>query len=105
MTYNPRRPLDDDAPDGYRESDRDYVLNNLELAVALLDKHGEAAPAAERIEFTKDDRVEATQAVGDVEMGDKGVIVAGWARANIGVRWDKDGKLRPVHRKRLRKVV
>lgn len=37
MKLKPRRPLDDDAPDGYRESDQDYVLNNLDLAVALLD--------------------------------------------------------------------
>lgn len=38
----PRRPLDDDKPDGYLESDIDFVLNNLELAVSLLEKHGEA---------------------------------------------------------------
>jgi len=33
----PRRLLDDDQPEGYRESDMDYVLNNLDVAVALLD--------------------------------------------------------------------
>lgn len=34
---NARRPLQDDEPDGYQESDRDYVLNNIEAAVSLLD--------------------------------------------------------------------
>ncbi len=33
-----RRPLDDDQPDGYLESDRDYVLNNLEWCVEMLDR-------------------------------------------------------------------
>jgi len=37
--YNPRRPLDDDKPDGYMESDRDYLLNNRWIAVALLDAY------------------------------------------------------------------
>lgn len=37
MILNPRRPLDADSPDGYAESDKDFVLNNLELAVALLE--------------------------------------------------------------------
>ncbi len=32
-----RRPLDDDNPDGYLESHTDYVLNNIDLAVQLLD--------------------------------------------------------------------
>ena len=36
---NPRRPLNDAEPDGYQESDRDYVLNNLDLAVRLLDAY------------------------------------------------------------------
>jgi len=35
---HPRRPLDDDNPDGYLESDQDFVLNNLEVAVELLEK-------------------------------------------------------------------
>jgi hypothetical protein len=34
----PRRPWDPDIPTGYMESDRDYVLNNLDLAVKLLDQ-------------------------------------------------------------------
>lgn len=33
----PRRPWRDDEPDGYMESDFDYLDNNRELAVALLD--------------------------------------------------------------------
>jgi hypothetical protein len=35
--YKPRRPLEDDFPEGYLESDKDYVNNNFELAVKLLD--------------------------------------------------------------------
>jgi hypothetical protein len=38
--YKPRRPLDSRLPDGYLESDKDYVANNLELAVRLLEEHG-----------------------------------------------------------------
>jgi hypothetical protein len=37
--YNPRRPLDDDKPDGYMESDKDYMENNRFIAVALLDAY------------------------------------------------------------------
>lgn len=37
----PRRLFDDTKPDGYLESDRDYVMNNLELAVWLLDRETE----------------------------------------------------------------
>ena len=33
----PRRPLDDDYPHAYAESDTDYVLNNIHLCVELLD--------------------------------------------------------------------
>jgi hypothetical protein len=37
---NPRRPYRDDAPGGdYYESDRDYVLNNLEACVTFLNSH------------------------------------------------------------------
>lgn len=32
----PRRPLDDDKPDGYLESDRDFVANNFDACVAFL---------------------------------------------------------------------
>lgn len=35
---NKRRPLDDDSPQGYAESDIDFVNNNLEAAVMLLEK-------------------------------------------------------------------
>jgi hypothetical protein len=34
----PRRPLDDDRSDGYLESDKDFVLNNLNAAVRLLER-------------------------------------------------------------------
>jgi len=35
----PRRPYEDDKPDGYLESDRDYFENNSELILALLENH------------------------------------------------------------------
>jgi len=34
----PRRPYYDDQPDGYMESDKDYVLNNIGAAIELLDR-------------------------------------------------------------------
>ncbi len=37
---NARRPLDDDAPDGYLESDRDWIRNN-EAAIIWLLEHAE----------------------------------------------------------------
>jgi hypothetical protein len=37
--YTPRRPYYDDEPDGYLESDLDYIVNNRALAVVLLDNH------------------------------------------------------------------
>lgn len=33
----PRRPLDDHAPDGYMESDTDFVLNNLAACLEWLE--------------------------------------------------------------------
>jgi len=40
-TFNPRRLLDDDDdnPNGYMESDLDYVLNNWGLVMEFLDNH------------------------------------------------------------------
>jgi hypothetical protein len=37
MKIIPRRPLNDDEPNGYLESDRDFVLNNIDAAVELLE--------------------------------------------------------------------
>lgn len=34
----PRAPLDDDNPDGYMESDRDFVMKNIDAAVELLER-------------------------------------------------------------------
>lgn len=34
----PRRPLNAAEPNGYLESDRDFILNNLDLAVQLLER-------------------------------------------------------------------
>lgn len=36
LSFNPRRPLEDDYPDSYMESDRDFVANNFELCVWFL---------------------------------------------------------------------
>lgn len=35
----PRRPLDNDNPDGYLESDKDFVLNNIEACIAFLERN------------------------------------------------------------------
>jgi len=37
MELKPRRLYDETKPDGYRESDIDYVSNNLEACVLMLD--------------------------------------------------------------------
>lgn len=37
IEVTPRRPLDDSNPGGYKESDKDFVLNNLEACVAFLE--------------------------------------------------------------------
>jgi hypothetical protein len=34
----PRRLLDDDNPDGYLESDKDFVLNNIDTCLAFLER-------------------------------------------------------------------
>lgn len=36
---NPRRPLDDNDPEGYMESDKDFVLNNIRWCVDQLENH------------------------------------------------------------------
>lgn len=36
--YEPRRLFDDENENGYLESDKDYVINNIELAVWLLER-------------------------------------------------------------------
>lgn len=49
---NPRRPLDDDnRTGGYLESDKDFVLNNIELAVHLLETHGVRVMSARQSVF------------------------------------------------------
>ncbi len=35
----PRRPLDDDRPDGYLESDRDFAENNWDFVMWALNNH------------------------------------------------------------------
>ena len=36
--FNHRRPFDDDNPDGYLESDKDFIRNNEELCVWFLEQ-------------------------------------------------------------------
>ena len=36
--FQPRRPFDDDTPEGLLESDQDFVLNNLEICVQYLEQ-------------------------------------------------------------------
>jgi hypothetical protein len=36
-SFRSRRPYDDSQPNGYQESDRDFLENNNDLAVALLE--------------------------------------------------------------------
>jgi hypothetical protein len=50
-TPNPRRLYNEEEPDGYLESDQDYIENNLSLAVKLLEAHAEG-----RITLTKETR-------------------------------------------------
>lgn len=54
--YHKRRLLDAANPDGYLESDIDYVRNNLDLAVSLLDKEG-SARRTQRANRTLNNRV------------------------------------------------
>ncbi len=35
--FNPREPLDDDYPEGYMQSDKDYVNCNIGICVQLLE--------------------------------------------------------------------
>ena len=37
LKINPRRPLDHRHPDGYQESDVDFVCNNLDVCVKFLE--------------------------------------------------------------------
>ena len=36
--FKPRRPYWDEEPDGYMESDKDFVMNNLDLCLRFLEK-------------------------------------------------------------------
>jgi len=38
IKINPRRPFYDDQPEGYLESDKDFLLNNFEAAIELLER-------------------------------------------------------------------
>lgn len=57
----PRRELEDGRPGGYRESDLDFVKNNLDAAVELLEKYPEQeaqiAALRETLRRTRDEGV------------------------------------------------
>jgi hypothetical protein len=46
-------------------------------------------------------RVTAIEAVGEIEEGDTGSVIARWMHNVVTVRWDKDNQPRRIHRKRL----
>lgn len=72
--FKPRRALDDAHPDGYQESDQDFVLNNLELCVAFL----EGLQARTRRPAACDPYLDQTLIVAtECEADDKGVATTG----------------------------
>ena len=50
---NKRRPYEDSKPQGYTESDRDYIENNKELCLWFLDNYHLSAAAPELLEACK----------------------------------------------------
>ena len=50
---NKRRPYEDSKPQGYTESDRDYIENNKELCLWFLDNYHLSAAAPELLEALK----------------------------------------------------
>ena len=53
---NKRRPYEDSKPQGYTESDRDYIENNKELCLWFLDNYHLSAAAPELLQLVKDMR-------------------------------------------------
>ena len=51
---NKRRPYEDSKPQGYTESDRDYIENNKELCLWFLDNYHLSAAAPELLEALKE---------------------------------------------------
>jgi len=41
IRINSRRPYDDDNPDGYLESDKDFVLNNIDACLQFLESNND----------------------------------------------------------------
>lgn len=54
LKFKKRRPLDDDDPKGYQESDRDFAENNIELVAAFLNAH---KPESDLLSVNELDRV------------------------------------------------
>jgi hypothetical protein len=50
----PRRPLDDDDPSGYLESDNDFVGNNIEACLWFLENRDKLARMAKALGFYAD---------------------------------------------------
>lgn len=53
------------------------------------------------MELKQGDRVRAVEGVNEIEVGDTGTVRARWLKPEVSVRWDKDGLLRRINRKRL----
>jgi len=51
VEIKPRRLLNDDNPDGYLESDKDFVLNNITACLIFLEQ--ELGPLKPRYEYLK----------------------------------------------------
>lgn len=58
-----RRPLDDHEPDGYLESDNDYVLNNLEWCMDMLDRATGGDLTARSVVFEAQSKAEGKENV------------------------------------------
>lgn len=52
-------------------------------------------------ELKKGTGVRAIQAIGNIEAGDTGHVVAAWLRATPAVKWDNGKGTMPINRKRL----
>lgn len=58
MNYCPRQPLDPFNPTGYMESDNDYILNNHDLVIKLLDDIPKLLSTLEEDDLSAEDRLE-----------------------------------------------
>lgn len=90
----PRRPYDDEQPDGYLESDLDYVCNNVESAVWLLDGEIDgsavAKPAGRILIAYPDDGAGIVRAYVEIYSGP---LAISWERPLVGAMWEAGATL------------